>query len=195
MWLRQETSTLPHNRVIKANGTGCRACPFWCPDRTQRRKEAPSDITRCRYYWSSFVFSGLTRRTFLSASAWSRRVYTACRILKCSFIYCFHVCNLSFKYTHKHGCCHASFYILTLRMGNDPAALYNNNCFFSRDLSAAACADAEKWIKHNSDLQEDPRCAGSFLFSSVDGTILVRISSWSENSRPGRKKSVSQNFH
>lgn len=67
--------------------------------------------------------------------------------------------------------------------------------FLPRDLSAAACADAEKWIKHNSDLQEDPRCAGSFLFSRVDGTILVRISSWSENSRPGRKKSVSQNFH
>ena len=36
--------------------------------------------------------------------------------------------------------------------------------FLPRDLSAAACADAEKWIKHNSDLQEDPRCAG---FSSV----------------------------
>ena len=167
MWLRQETSTLSHNRVIKAKGTGCRACPFWCPDRTQRRKEAPSDITRCRYYWSFFVFPVLLAVLF-------------------------------FQHLHDLGVCipPASICFPIYRgWGMTRLRCTITTVFLPRDLSAAACADAEKWIKHNSDLQEDPRCAGSFLFSRVDGTILVRISSWSENSRPGRKKSISQNFH
>jgi hypothetical protein len=66
---------------------------------------------------------------------------------------------------------------------------------FPRDLSEAACADAEKWIKHNSDLQEDPRCAGYFLFSRVDGTILVRIKSGGRNPSHAGDESISQNFH